>query len=487
MAVLVNAAAERAILSGILQYGEEAYLDVVDILQPTTFTIDSNKAIWRCVDHLLKSGTTKTIDIPMILSTSQDIGLKNYFDRAEEAKHLAGIAAMPIELVNVRRFAAKCRKLEIARLVREKLNDARDNLLDITGDESTLSIISLSEIDLSSLLKEEHNNTKKLGDGLEEHLLHLAGNPVKQIGISTGFPAYDQAIGGGLRPATINVVGARPKVGKTLLSDNMGYYIAKSGIPVLNLDTEMTMEDHHYRATAMISGVPIKQIETGEFGQDKQQLRKALDAAKALSIAPYFHISIAGMPFEDILATTRRWISKEVGFEADGKAKPCVIIYDYLKLMDAQGISSDMKEHQLLGFMMTSLHNFAHRYGVPFLTFMQLNRDGIDKEDTSSASGSDRIIWLCSNFSIFKLKSDEEVQEDGIKNGNRKLKPIVCRHGSGMEFGNYINCIMTGDIARIVEGKTKFELASQQREQNEGYINDEDEDEYEDGADIPFD
>ena len=97
----------------------------------------------------------------------------------------------------------------------------------------------------------------------------------------------------------------------------------------------------------------------------------------------------------------------------DGTAKDCVIVYDYLKLMDSQGISQDLKEYQVLGFMMTSLHNFAVRYKVPILGFIQLNRDGITKETTDTASGSDRIIWLCSNFSIFKRKSDEEIADDG--------------------------------------------------------------------------
>lgn len=481
MGILANAAAERAVLSGVIKYGEQAYLDVVDMINPATFTIDSNKAIWKCLDHIFKVGEVKDVDVPTILSAAYEIGLRNHFDKAEEAKHLAGISAMPVAFNNVRVFAATCRKLQIARLVREQLAEAQENLLEVTGEESILSILSLAEIDFSSLMADGENGPRKIGDGIMEYMLYLADNPVEQIGLSTGFPAYDEAIGGGLRPSTINVIAARPKVGKTLLSDNMGYAIAKRGIPVLNMDTEMTEEDHYHRLTAMVSGVSIRDIETGKYGKNPELKEKVLEACKEIKQAPYFYKSIAGKSFEDQLSIMRRWLSKEVGLNADGTAKECVIVYDYLKLMDAQGISADMKEYQLLGFMMTTMHNFAHRYGVPFLAFMQLNRDGIEKEDTSAASGSDRIIWLCSNFSILKLKSDEEVQQDGYKNGNRKLKPIVCRHGAGMEFGDYINCVMTGHNARIVEGKTKLELESELQNANEGYV-----DETDDGADIPF-
>jgi len=171
-----------------------------------------------------------------------------------------------------------------------------------------------------------------------------------------------------------------------------------------------------------------------------------------------YHKSIAGQAFEDQISLMRRWLIKDVGLNEDGSAKDCVIFYDYLKLMDTQGMSQDMKEYQLLGFMMTALHNFATRYKVPIVAFVQLNRDGITKESTDTASGSDRIIWLCSNFTIFKRKTDEEIAEDGPENGNRKLLPLVSRHGGGLDDNDYINCHMKGWCASITEGKTRLEL-----------------------------
>ena len=175
----------------------------------------------------------------------------------------------------------------------------------------------------------------------------------------------------------------------------------------------------------------------------------------------------------------RRWLVKEVGLHESGTAKECLIIYDYLKLMDSQGLSKDLKEYQLLGFMMTGLHNFAVRYKIPILAFIQLNKDGITRETTDTASGSDRIIWLCSNFTIFKEKSDEEVAEDGPNEGNRKLVPIVARHGPGMKGYDYINCTMKEWCAKITEGKTRGELQAANIQTNQGFIADDDDD-------IPF-
>jgi hypothetical protein len=151
--------------------------------------------------------------------------------------------------------------------------------------------------------------------------------------------------------------------------------------------------------------------------------------------------------------------------------------------MDSAGMSQDMKEYQVLGFMMTALHNFATRYKVPVVAFIQLNRDGITKESTDTASGSDRIVWLCSNFSIFKRKTSEEIAEDGADNGNRKLVPLISRHGGGLDDNDYINCNMKGWCAKITEGKTKLEVMSNNKNNNDGFIV---EDDNADDQEIPF-
>jgi hypothetical protein len=76
-------------------------------------------------------------------------------------------------------------------------------------------------------------------------------------------------------------------------------------------------------------------------------------------------------------------------------------------------------------------------------------------------SGSDRLIWLCTSFSIFKIKSPEELAEDGPKAGNRKLVTVVTRHGAGLNDGDYINVQMDGSHAKLTELKTRNEFKNQ--------------------------
>lgn len=239
----------------------------------------------------------------------------------------------------------------------------------------------------------------------------------------------------------------------------MAYHIAYNvKVPVLIIDTEMQKEDHQFKLLAKLSGIPIHEIETGKYVKKAGQRQKVRAAAKLLKEAKYQHKMVGGMGIEEILAVIKKWLVKDVGVNASGHANPCVIFYDYLKLMDQDDITNNIAEHQALGFLLTKLHDTSARYKLPIVAFLQLNRDGITKEDASAASQSDRIIWLCSNFSIYKPKSDEEIAADGPDNGNRKLVVVKTRHGGGLRDKEYISMIFNGAYAKIEEGLTNYEI-----------------------------
>ena len=478
-----DVAAERAILAGVCRYGIDAYYDVADLVEPNSFSLDSNQIIYSCLQHIFTVEEKTTVDLASILSAAKAIGVSEFLSSKSEQQHLASIIKFPVDQTNLRSFAQIVGKLNISKKIYDQLEITREKYLHLKGHEPLSHILGIAEesiFDFMSLLNGGDENPKQLFEDIDEYLDELAENKVEQVGIPTGFSRYDFAIGGGLRRGTVNVIGARPKTGKTLLAQNMGMNIAKQGVPVLDLDTEMMFNDFRNRAIASESQVAINAIESGQFDSDAVCKNRVYNKTQAVKGVPYYHINIGGKPFEDQLAIMRRWLARHVGLNPDGTAKQCVIIYDYLKLMNSADIK-DVAEFQALGFMMTALHNFALKYGVPILSFIQLNRDGITKESTDAASGSDRIIWLCSNFTIYKVKSDEEIAQDGEEHGNRKLVPIIARHGQGLDDKDYINVKMKGHFAHLEEGLTAKEL-----EDGGNYVDD-DEDEFQgDKEDVPF-
>jgi hypothetical protein len=115
---------------------------------------------------------------------------------------------------------------------------------------------------------------------------------------------------------------------------------------------------------------------------------------------------------------------------------------------------------------------------------LQLNRDGIDKETTAGAAGSDRIIWKCANFTILKKKSEEELAEEGgAEEGNLKLVPVICRHGEGLGQKDYINLKFDGSTAKLVEGRTRNEVAKGKKSGSKGFEVEYDEEKPDDNAD----
>jgi replicative DNA helicase len=482
--VLNDAAAERAVLSGICQYGSEAFIDVDDVISPSAFVYESNQIIYKCLSKILE--TSKQVDISSILSAATELNFHEILNSKKELEYLRSVFNFPIHLENVRKHAVKIRKLEFARTVQKQIKQAYTDLSDVTGEETVDEIISLAEspiFELSNSIKQSGDDRPSLvSENIDEYIQHLEDNPVAMLGISSGFSRFDTAIGGGLRRKCVDLVAARPKIGKSMFGENVALHVAGNlDIPVLMLDTEMSKEDHINRIIANLSTVPINTVSTGKFSKSAIEKEKVSAAAVKLKDIPYSYISIAGKPFEETLSIMRRWIVQKVGFDENGRTNDCLIVYDYLKLMTSDSIGSSLQEFQVLGFQITSLHNFCVQYDCPCLSFVQLNRDGITKESTDVVSGSDRLIWLCTSFSIFKDKSDEEIAEDGVENGNRKLVPLVSRHGPGLNDGDYINMSMKGDVSKIDEGVTRNELKKSGNQDSQGFMVDEDKNES-----IPF-
>lgn len=484
---LTDPAAERAVLAGIINNGSDGYLEVADILQIGTFTDIVNQSIFNVLVNMIEDKGMESVDEASMYSTATELNFDTLFKIEDNIRYIRSLFSSKISITNMSKWAAKIRKLHIARLMNEQLSQAKADISEVKGDESFDHIIGLVEnriFDFSMLLQGHFEEARPtlIGDGIEEYIKFLMDNPVEMMGISTGWPRFDEAIGGGLRRRSVTLIGARTGVGKGQCGINVTLHVSGVGIPVLYLDTEMGIEDHRNRSIANKSRVDIDLIETGKCGRSETDKAKVLKAAAELKDLPYTYVDCAGRPFEEIISIMRRWINKEVGFDENGNVKECVIIYDYLKLMTSEGISASLQEYQILGFQMTGLHNFAFRHNIPILGFIQLNRDGIDKETTAAASGSDRIVWLASVLAIFKPKTEDEIAEDGKENGNRKMVTLKTRHGKGLLPGDYICMNLEGGYANVTELGTKYELKqNKDKSENKNGIS------IEDDIDVPLD
>jgi len=483
----IDLAAERSVLAGLYSYGLDAYLDVAPMLSPLSFTDRSNQAVYKCFQHLFDEKKVKQLDESSFFAVAKELGYTWLIEKREEINHIKSIFNTHILLDNIPLFSGKIRRLEIARDLRRAMQDSDTQLSELQGDETVEHILGIPErciFDFTAqLVRDGGNEPRLISEGMREHIIHRMDNPVEQVGLPSPWPTYNAAIGGGWRRKAVSMIGSRSGVGKSMLADNAAEHLAELQVPTLYLDTEMADEDHWYRVGANFADVKINELETGSAGKDPDKRQRVMEMLKRVEGAPFHYLNVSGNAFEETLAIIRRWIHKEVGFNEDGRTKDCCIIYDYVKLMSGEDLKFNVQEYQILGFMMTSLHNLAVRNDVPIFSLIQLNRDGLDKEDASVVAGSDRVMWLTTNFAIYKPKSDEEIQSGGLEDGTHKLVVIKQRHGPGMSRGDYINMHMDGYKARVTEGKSKYQL--QKERENAEAINPQP-DEVDDCPDIPF-
>ena len=458
---LTDIGAERAVLAGLFQYGIDAYVEVADIVTASSFGHDNNQILYSCVQHVIENNSE--VDLPSILSAASVLKHSERIENDTELQYIRSLFDFPVNQGNIFNFAVQVKKFEFARNIKKLTMKIHKDMDSVNGTESIDEIIGRIEDPVMDFLREDDGGERpeKIGKDVDEYLEFITENKCDVIGIPSGFGRFDHAIGGGLRRKCVDLVAARPKVGKSVFADNVALNVASDGVPVLVLDTEMSKEDHLNRIIANLSGVPIQDVATGKFVDDDEQNQRVHEAVEHISSIPYNYVSVAGKPFEQILNIIKRWIIQDVKMDENGRTNDCVVVYDYLKLMSSSSITNNIQEYQALGFQITNLHNLAVKFDFPCLSFVQLNRDGITKESTDAVSGSDRLIWLCTSFSIFKSKSPEELAEDGPQAGNRKLVPIVSRHGAGLSDGDYINMRMLGEHAKLLELKTRNEFKSQ--------------------------
>ncbi len=467
-AILQDSGIERAILSGVTTHGVDCFFEVEDILDITDFYWTYNQELFKILSHLVHKEDTKTFDIPSIQATAKILGYSNFTCGGKHSEYLeAVIDEVGSSKDNISSLVAVIYKLSLARRGYITTVTIQNNLKKITGAENVDDIIGQIEgpiFEFTGQIMDQEASVVSLGQRFGSVMKTLSETPQDIVGLPTGFPAWDAAIGGGLRPATVNVIGARTKGAKSFFCINVARNIADNKIPVLYLDTEMTSDTQLHRLTSLVSGIDLSKVETGQFRHNDHESKVLWGCQEYMESLPIDHFPVAGLAPHQIMSIARRWLSKSVGFTDSGIARPCLIIYDYIKLMNDGAFKHNLQEYQLLGFLITALHNFAVKFKLPILATVQLNREGVDKEGSEVVSGSDRIVWLCSNFTILKKKTQTELNEDYPGNGTKKLVVTDTRYGAGMSGGEYINIKDNLSVAKLTEGPSFSSVVQQSLE-----------------------
>ena len=173
-------------------------------------------------------------------------------------------------------------------------------------------------------IKEENTKKKTLLNVMSD----LMGETKPKI-LPTGFRDIDNLISG-FHPGQLNIIGARPSMGKTAIAINMGVNFALSGCAVTFVSLETTEREITDRLLSSLSKVQLQKFKDTSLMSEKEidQVIEEIDTYEKLD----FNVI-------DKNNTTPQKIRNIVG----SNDKTNVIFIDYVQLMKADGYSKDRR------------------------------------------------------------------------------------------------------------------------------------------------
>lgn len=367
--------AEAAVLGACL-LDPEAIPRVVEILDAEHFYARANGRIFATIRCLFDGGTP-----PDAVTVRDALARANALDDVGGAEALVALVGKVESAANVESWAT----IVLDHAIRRRVLIAADDLR--TAARRGDSAEQLAEIAQRAVGETEFAGAARTSfvDMLEEAFAAIDA-PCAQRGVPTLYGPLDELLGG-FHPGSLNLLGARPSMGKSTLALNIAVNVALMGVPVGFLSLEMGAKDLTRKALAIRSGVAEKRMRGGHLLTDPE--RAAVnDAAAQLRHAPLF---VEG---GDFTTTTIRAKIRSMRF----KHAVELVIVDYLGLVRAPSdVRTIRSTVDLVTHVSGSLKGTAVGVGVPILALCQLSRANARENeglDTSPKGGKDRPIRL---------------------------------------------------------------------------------------------
>lgn len=249
--------AEQAVL-GALMLDAGSLAKISDWLEEGDFYRRDHQAIYRAVSHLASEG--KPCD---------PVTMMDWFDNNGLAEIVDG-GAYIIELANNTSSAANI--VAYAEIVREKSKlrtaiETGTQMMESAWKPGSQAGMVVAEAmhSLSQLSVERRGGLEPVKPALQKLLKQMAerfanGDKDKMIGLPTPWHDINE-LTRGLRDGNLYIIGARPSMGKSIMSGQLAAFTAVRGDRVAWFSVEMTSEECMSRAVAAIGEVPHQFVE----------------------------------------------------------------------------------------------------------------------------------------------------------------------------------------------------------------------------------
>lgn len=199
-----------------------------------------------------------------------------------------------------------------------------------------------------------------LADAMQ-HILSVRGTGGVP-GIPTGLAQYDR-LTGGMMPAEMTVLGARPSHGKSTLAFQIMLEAARMDVPVLLFSAEMSNRMVSQRVLANAAGVDSLAMRLGTLPDEDYE--KLARAQAALSSLPVYSCDTGGLTIEQATRVADRMRDERGDFG--------LIVADYLQLIRSSDKTA-RRDDEVVAATSVGLKTLAKRHNCHVLALAQLNR-----------------------------------------------------------------------------------------------------------------
>lgn len=351
-----NLEAEQSVLGSLL-LDKDAIVKIAEILVPEHFYREQHGEIYQAILTLYeKRQPADLITVSDVLKKAGSLEiaggasyLSNLVNSVPTSAHIQHYANI------VKEAATKRALITAAAKITEKAFEADVEVKDLL-DASEQSLFGISQEHLKQNFIPLKDALAESFDRLDE--LHKKGSGLR--GVPTGFNDVDKKLSG-LQDSTLNILAARPSMGKSTLCMNIAQHMGvKDNIPVGVFSLEMSKEQLVDLMLASQSDVDAWKITTGNLKEE--DFEKLSEAMGELAEAPIYIDDTPGISIMEMRTKARR-LQMEHGLK--------LLIVDYLQLIHGRNLENRVQE---VSEISQALKNLARELKIPVLACSQLSR-----------------------------------------------------------------------------------------------------------------
>lgn len=389
---------EEAAVLGAALLDRAAFTIASDIITEKHFYREQHRLIWRAMLRLAQED--KPIDL---VSVSGKLKEQKCLTRAGGSVYLSGLTDSCPDVANVSHYAEQVKTAWSGRELQSIGNTLQDDSIS-PKQRLDIGISALTEVVKTSV----PNRESSAGDIISDIYENVLKGNGKNHGVRIGFTELDAALDG-INKDDFIVIGARPSVGKSAFTLQVGLNVARNGQHVLYLSPEMSKLQLGMRLLSLESGVPYAKIKSGKLSQD--ELKRVGDAKHAILNLP---LVIDDSPDQTIESVRLQARSMQARTGLD------LLLIDYLQLL-CEG--DDSKE--AVTKVSRGLKSIAKDLHIPVWAVTQLSRQIEYRDDKrphlSDVRGSGQIEQDCDAVLFIWTPNQKKTEVFIEKNRNGPL------------------------------------------------------------------